>query len=218
MYLAATFLMLGCTEMGDVIEHDGLFMLKIKNGPFKTNCYYVRDNKNICYLIDPGMGINIITEALDYFGCKKIDFILCTHGHFDHVFGCSFFSQKFGVKPYIHQNDRSLLTSMKFQMMVCGVSAAYEKSDYLYFDDNIPNNVKLLHTPGHTPGSCVIAINNAYFTGDTLYLEDIPISKLPGYDERKLKNSIDLIERNLKLNTLVLPGHGAHGFYHTMTC
>lgn len=206
--------MLGCC---DRYEFDDLVVLKIVNGPFKTNCYLIEKQTNR-YLIDPGLDVNLICDVLKSVNIDKIDKILCTHGHFDHAAGCNMLSKEFGATPYLHSADFKIAKTGKFQMMMCGVDHQYTVPSFTPIEKLCDPFISIYHVPGHTPGSVAIKVDELYFTGDTLYLDIIPESKLPGYDKDSLRNSEVFLRNLIGLNSFVLSGHGRIGKINDQKC
>ena len=69
-------------------------------------------------------------------------------------------------------------------------------------------SVRFLHTPGHTPGSGMIAWNDNLFTGDSLYAHGVGLSDLPGEDHGQLRASLQAVWDEIGETTIIHPGHG----------
>lgn len=136
---------------------------------FDTNCFLVVEN-NKALLIDTGFDIQ---EILTYLEDNKIQLlaVLLTHGHFDHVYNAKKF-QELGFKIYIHSLDADKLNSDKNLGADFNVDLDHINADVLLEESNIKIDdfkVQVIHTPGHSKGSCCYIINDNFFTGDTIF-------------------------------------------------
>lgn len=176
-------------------------------GPFQANCYLLGDEEtHVCAVIDPGADApKVLAEAqeADY----KIQSILLTHGHFDHVNGVPGLLEAIpGLPVYIHQAD---------------TTEEPKKSDYALFFSPVPGlvfwnegdkvqvgnlTVEVLHTPGHTPGSVTLRVEDALFTGDTLFCMSCGRTDLEGGDKDALDRSLRRLYE-LEGDYRVFPGH-----------
>ncbi|MBR1384561.1 MAG: MBL fold metallo-hydrolase [Ruminococcus sp.] len=176
-----------------------------------TNSYIVASDSNNCVLIDAPDEADYILEQIDLFGLtlKKI---LLTHGHFDHVGAVAELVRKTGCEVYIHQNDLSRLADGDASAgSVFGIRSAEGFKDGTPFGDGDVITLdelefEVLHTPGHTPGSCCFLIDDCMFTGDTLFARSIGRTDLPGGDMAQMHRSL------LKIHYLfgdykIYPGH-----------
>ena len=171
-------------------------------GSYQTNCYMVwSDESDSCVLIDPGFDADFLLEQLEKID-KKLDAILLTHGHFDHVGAVNQLSDATDCEVYICKKDldpRQMLTSgptyythtypAKGAVTVAGLS------------------FELIYTPGHTPGSVCLQIEDVLFTGDTLFAGTCGRTDLPGGNHKTLMRSLDKLY-DLPGDFRVLPGHG----------
>lgn len=183
-------------------------------GKFKSNNYLVTNiESNLGALVDVGLETEEIEKFIDR---NKIILsgIVCTHGHFDHIGQSKKLAKKYCCDVYLHKSDFKVAKSSNFLMMAFGLDCKIEIPDFsiVPIDDLTVKlgsfNFNFIHTPGHTPGSCLIEIEGALFTGDTVYTEGIGLVNLPGESKSKLKQSI---LQNLDYITkakVILPGHG----------
>ncbi|CEP78519.1 MAG: MBL fold metallo-hydrolase [Defluviitoga tunisiensis] len=160
---------------------------------FQTNTYIINNE----IIIDPGEGVG-------QFVSKDHEFIvLLTHGHFDHILGLSEIKVK---ELYVHPLDVNLLQNPKENL-----SFLLDKPfSWLKPWKNISENYRVIHTPGHTPGSCVIHIGDYLFTGDTLFFDSIGRTDLPNSSTDDMKNSLKILKqyfKSLPRNTFIAPGH-----------
>ncbi len=180
-------------------------MLNIRTlpvGDYQTNCYLVwGEGAQWCVVIDPGDCPEQVLQATEEAGVK-IDAILLTHGHFDHVGGVRTIAAKTGCRIYIHRKEELLPDQMTGGMLF--YSNAYAEGDVLKLAGL---EITVLHTPGHTPGSVCLAVENTLFAGDTLFAGSIGRTDFPGGDVADMKKSLSRLG-NLTTDYRVLPGHG----------
>uniref|UniRef100_A0A7C4UDN3 MBL fold metallo-hydrolase n=1 Tax=candidate division WOR-3 bacterium TaxID=2052148 RepID=A0A7C4UDN3_UNCW3 len=182
--------------------------MEIKNfitGSLSTNTYII-EGKGGSIIIDPGSFVEVE---------KTPKFIINTHGHFDHIKGNRVYKEKFGANICIHLYDNDFLTSPVYngsilfdENVVSPPGDIFLKDgDSFIFEDE---EFRILHTPGHTPGSICILYKEFIFTGDTIMMFGIGRTDFYGGSEELIKKSI---ERILKIeeNLIVLPGHGPKG-------
>ncbi len=181
--------------------------------PFDTNCYIVseKDGKK-CIIVDPASSPSRITNIISERKLSPVSVVL-THGHFDHIGAADLLRKLYNVPLCIHEADAELL-----------VSPEKNASKYLTFDDVIitsadillkdgsiiefgKEKLRVMHTPGHTKGSCVLVGENALFSGDTLFRGGYGRCDLYGGNMSDLFLSL---ERLFFLNECltVYPGHG----------
>jgi glyoxylase-like metal-dependent hydrolase (beta-lactamase superfamily II) len=175
-------------------------------GMLSTNCYVASSQgSKQAIIIDPGLDLS--SEArpiLDYIAEKELNvkFIVNTHGHDDHIKGDALFQQKYNVPICIHMLDEHFIEDLE--------KAKFPPSLLLKDGCIIKvgnETLKVLHTPGHTPGSICLVGEKLVFTGDTLFAGGIGRTDFQGGSMRDMRNSLKkLVE--LPLNLLVYPGHG----------
>jgi glyoxylase-like metal-dependent hydrolase (beta-lactamase superfamily II) len=186
---------------------------KIKGGYIESNCFFCKDDiSGIGVLIDSGLdGVEIDSQLME-FGLVP-NHIFCTHGHFDHVGGAFYLQKKYGCNVFLHEKDRKIFRSSNFLMMAMNIDFKINLANVTYVSDDFSFEfgrqiLRYILTPGHTPGSSVIEVGSAWFTGDTLYSKGVGLSSLPGADDKILKQSILKIWGGLTEDRLVCPGHG----------
>lgn len=169
-------------------------------GIYGTNCYVViLDSGEV--IIDPGDGALEWIEKV----CKNPLAILCTHGHFDHIYDCEEIRNKFNTKIYIPKDDAFMCENDPF-----GLLKAKFKPDIMVDDkDEIElGGVKFCfhHFAGHTPGSSVITAENVMFSGDFIFKNSIGRYDFPFSDGALMKESLN---RVLEFKDYrIYPGHG----------
>ncbi|MBN1405656.1 MAG: MBL fold metallo-hydrolase [Candidatus Omnitrophica bacterium] len=180
-------------------------------GELETNCYLLADeNSKKCAVIDPGGDFYKIRKHIDRKGFAPV-FIINTHGHADHILS----DDEFNLPIYIHEDDAGFLTDPQRNLSgLYGGLTVRRKPDMLLKDgDTIELSslmIKVIHTPGHTPGGICLLCEDILFSGDTLFAAGVGRTDLPGGDEAKLIHSIEkklyLLDENIK----VFPGHGGY--------
>ena len=171
-------------------------------GDYQTNCYIIyNENSPTCVVLDPGYEPERVLAAVNGLG-KAVEAILLTHGHFDHVGGVKAIAEATHCRVYLHENDLSL--------------PPYYTGDPLYYTDNYADGdilelaglqIKVLHTPGHTPGSVCLVCEDVIFSGDTLFAGTCGRTDLPGSSPAQMKQSLARLKA-LEGDYRVLPGHG----------
>lgn len=182
---------------------------RIVVGALETNCYILADlDSKECVLIDPGSdGGGIISEVKKY--GLNIKCIINTHGHGDHISS----NGKFKAPIYIHNLDADFLRDSKLNLSASfGFAIKSPSASRLLKDGDIIKignlELKVLHTPGHTPGSISLLSDGVVFSGDTLFMGGIGRTDFTYGSEEKLINSIKKKLFALNKDTVVYPGHG----------
>lgn len=190
-------------------------MSKIKNiisGQLETNCWLIYDDiTKVAIIIDPGEDGSAVIEAIEKLALKP-ELLINTHGHFDHILSDDVIRKKYNIPLAIHKDDIPFLTDInKNASYVIGkptvinypeIIFEYEKSYKTSFC-----NYSVINTPGHTPGSVCILIDNNLFSGDTLFKESVGRTDFPGSSPLAMKKSLQKIKQ-LDKKILVYPGHG----------
>jgi glyoxylase-like metal-dependent hydrolase (beta-lactamase superfamily II) len=188
---------------------------KILGGALPSNCYILEANvPGGCILIDTCLDWQLIDSALQNLGLNPHQ-IFCTHGHFDHVGSAYSLQEKYGCNVYLHKADERVVKASNFLLMACRIDQRITLPSITYVEDEFScclgeDVLKFTHVPGHTPGSCIIELGNAWFTGDTIYSYGVGLSSVPGSNSEELKRSLNLIWNDLNSRRIVYPGHGVH--------
>lgn len=195
----------------------------------ETNSYLVI-NGSRAFVVDPGGDADKIALRAEENGAL-IEAVLLTHAHFDHIGGVSRLTMLCGeeiqaveelkrqesrkrsrVCVFMHREDAEFINSYK--NLAFSVDARVESftPDVLLCGGETLNiaglEVKVLHTPGHTPGGVCYLTENSLFTGDTLFSMSYGRTDFPGGDFKALKNSIVNKIFRLTGDLAVYPGHG----------
>jgi glyoxylase-like metal-dependent hydrolase (beta-lactamase superfamily II) len=181
-------------------------------GRLQTNCYILQ-SKSTALIVDPGDEPERILRFLNDVGGKPSQ-IIATHTHFDHVLGVDTIRSKLKIPFLIHHDDLSMLESMQSrvrQIMGFEVPPPPEVDSYLKNGDLLKmgdETIRILHTPGHSPGSISLSGDGYVLTGDALFNQSIGRTDLPGGDLKILMHSIREGLFKLDDDTIVYPGHG----------
>ena len=177
-------------------------------GPLGTNCYIVAadEDSREAVVIDPAAHPDRIREAL---AGRSVAAFLLTHGHFDHTGALSGFA---GVPIYIHPLDAPMLSDpyLSVAEMVHdrkprpAASHTVGEGDVLRLAGL---EIRVLHTPGHTPGGVTYQIGDALFTGDTLFQGSYGRTDFPGGNYATEMSSIRRL-LSMPGDRAVYPGHG----------
>jgi len=190
-----------------------MFLEQLQVGPLETNCYIVADEKSrIAAIIDPGGEadkiINAVNEAeLD------VKYIFLTHGHGDHIAALKEVRDATGAAIVIHEEDAHMLSSAESNLsfllgegfVQLAADIKLKGNEEFHLGDLV---LKIIHTPGHTPGGISIQVDNVVFTGDALFAGSIGRTDFPGGSYDKLISSIQEKLLVLADDTKIYPGHG----------
>ena len=195
-------------------------MIRIKRFEFAANCYVVSDDTGECVIIDPCAHYRRHRENFKYYICKeqlKPVRCLLTHGHYDHLLSCDQVKDEFGLYPEIHYGDKPWIARVEMKIEeVFGKDGFHHdivKPQRFLDDDEIirfgHHELKVIHTPGHSPGSVVFYCEDekAAFTGDTLFRGDIGRSDLMFGWDVDLMQSLKMLTNLLPDDCVIWPGH-----------
>ncbi|MFC1789255.1 MBL fold metallo-hydrolase [Thermodesulfobacteriota bacterium] len=182
-------------------------------GPLMANCFICGCSKTKeAVVIDPGGDANIILLSLAD-SKLKAKYIINTHGHFDHVSANGKMKDATGAEILIHPLDAPMLEKLSSNAAFFGVSVensppcdqTLEEGDTVSFGDI---TLKVIHTPGHTPGGISLYTNGVVFVGDTLFAGSIGRTDFPGGDFNTLISSIKTKLFKMEDDIRVFSGHG----------
>lgn len=193
-------------------------MLKFETftlGPLQTNCYLITEETGKRgFIIDPGMQPKRLLERIKDL---RIEAIVLTHAHFDHMGGVDAVRKAAGCPVYLHDLEAEWLTDAKKN----GSARWSDVTPPLTTDpaefslaegqklELIGHTFKVMHTPGHSPGSVSLICDEHLISGDVLFRMSVGRTDLPGGRERDLYDSIRGKLYKLDPNVRVYPGHGA---------
>ena len=182
-------------------------IMRFPLGPVLTNLYVVSENGH-GFIVDAVVKSDLVTNYIKD-NSIKIDFILQTHTHFDHVLGLEYYKNLYNVDVFASSESRDIANDKYYNL-------AYDYDDLNVPIDNFLTDkevitdfkIKALKTPGHSLDSISYLIGDYLFSGDTLFKGSIGRADFPGGDYETLIGSINEKYRVLDSNTVVYPGHG----------
>lgn len=182
-------------------------------GQMGANCYIIGcEQTKEGAVIDPGEeGRRIVAKAKEL--GLNIKSIILTHGHIDHIMAVDAVKEATGAQILIHREDAPMLVDGKKNMSYfMGSLKNYSAADVLLKDGDtikVGNlELKVLHTPGHTPGGICLVVEGKIISGDTLFEGSVGRSDFPGGSHDTLIASIKNKLMAYQDETKVYPGHG----------
>lgn len=186
--------------------------------PFQENTFVLSDETGECIIIDAGMDDtmeeNEITHYIESNQLKPV-LLVNTHAHVDHILGCSFLAEKYGLEFVAHKDCEFFMKRAQQSAMMFGITIKDVKKIDRYIDENDDlifgnSKMEILHTPGHADGSlCFYSKEDAFvITGDVLFNQSIGRTDLPTGNYDVLQKSIWEKLFTLPDETTVYPGHG----------
>jgi hydroxyacylglutathione hydrolase len=188
-----------------------MFVKQMQVGQMAVFAYLVGDTvTGDALVIDPADNTKeIIAEAQK--NKLRINYIINTHGHVDHIGGNAEMQKLTGAKIIVHEDDAIMLTSTPSMMLKMFGAKQSPPADILVKDGDIISvgNValKVIHTPGHSPGGMCLYTHGYVFSGDTLFVEAVGRTDLPGGSWQVMYKSIQERLFSLPDDTKVMPGH-----------
>lgn len=203
----------------------------IKTGPFGVNSLIVETEQKKCFVVDPaGCALCHDENAItDYLKNKELECvaIVLTHSHFDHITGIMPVKKAFpNAEIYIHQSEAAELQNPPGPMnsflidffaipQILDTLVSQPPAEHFLHDGSQFFGWKVLHTPGHSPGSICLynKAQNALISGDTLFAYgNYGRTDMYGGDESSIIHSLSRLKDEISYDTLVYPGHDSFGF------
>jgi glyoxylase-like metal-dependent hydrolase (beta-lactamase superfamily II) len=186
-------------------------------GAFQCNCSILAcpDVKE-AIVVDPGGEHQRILEVVRHYDLT-VKWIIHTHAHLDHIYETRDVKEQAGGTIALHRDDAFLYDGFAMQAAMFGwqVRPTLPVDHWLSDGESLPFGKQLaevLHTPGHTPGSCCFKLDTAdgplLLAGDTLFQRSIGRTDLPGGDYATIERSIQRRIYTLDPDTAVICGHG----------
>ncbi len=190
-----------------------MVLIRVIVGPLQVNCFILADEKTKdAVVIDPGDDAEDILKIIKE-KSFKVKYIVNTHGHFDHIGANKAVKDATGAELLIHEADAPVLASAAQHSRDFGMRPVtsppadrYVKHGEVITAGEV--SLKILHTPGHSPGGICLLEEGMVFTGDALFAGSIGRTDLPGGDLMTLLGSIKTNLMNLPDDTKVFSGHG----------
>jgi hydroxyacylglutathione hydrolase len=216
---------LGSLEKGLV---GALLLERITAGPWQTNTYVLAKSPNqSCVVIDPGFeSVKPLADVFNRFGLEPAGIVL-THGHLDHVASVPDISEKYSIPVWVHPEDEILLSEPAAGLSPDSVplleqfygtkSPSFRPTTlHLYQDGDTIDvagfQLKVLHSPGHTPGCSVLSFadgeTKVMISGDVLFNNGIGRTDLPRSSAPDMARSLARLMASFTDEVVVYPGHG----------
>lgn len=193
-----------------------MFLERVLVGRLVTNCYVVCDEESgIGAVIDPGVFSAEVENAIKRSGMKSLGFILCTHGHFDHICGVAKLKKAYPEArvcigkedaSYLVDGRLSMATAFKMDFEPCAPDEELSHNDEFTIG-NI--NVRVFSAPGHTPGGVLYILEKerVIFTGDTLFRGSVGNTGFEGGNAFTLMNTLEKM-KSFDDDYAIYSGHG----------
>ncbi len=187
-------------------------MLSVKSavfGSLENNCYLITDTATgKSALIDC---TEYSDKMKDFISGYQLEYILLTHGHFDHIAGVKAVKELTGAKVVISREDAEMLSSSKASLAAfCLAEHNNTEADFLVSDGNVirlgESEIRVIATPGHTKGGVCYLCGDKLFTGDTLFFCSCGRTDFPGGSSAEIVKSLNKLAA-LDGNPAVYPGH-----------
>ncbi len=179
-----------------------------------ASCTYILgdDTTKEAVMIDPGYTQKEADVFIEEEGLKLI-YIIDTHGHADHVHNNAYFKEKYGAEILIHELDAVALTDnqtnlseyLGYALNSPPADRYIDEGDVIRFGEE---ELIVLHTPGHTPGSISLIRGKAIFVGDLVFNGSVGRTDLKGGDSEQLMSVLKEKILPLPDETIIYSGHG----------
>lgn len=183
-------------------------------GPLETNCYLLWDcDTNSAAIIDPGGDAERIIDEIRSMDLR-VERILITHGHIDHCYCAGDIAEQYGTPLVMHPSDVEMLQiglEIAGQFYNMAEYRPIKPSEFVSNEDVLHigrNRVRVIHTPGHSPGSVSFVADVGIFCGDAVFAGSIGRTDFPGGSHALLIQSIKSKILSFPDETVLYPGHG----------
>lgn len=189
-----------------------MIIKRFEVGPILVNSYIVGCEKTGAgAIVDPGDEGDMLVDEAKKLGLR-IDQIINTHGHLDHIAANREVKELTGAKIYIHRLDADMLTDAEKNMSLFLYEPIISPAADEYLEEGRIHKIgsiefKILHVPGHSAGSVCLAAEDVVIVGDTLFAGSVGRSDFPGCSHELLIKGIKEKLMTLGDHFKVLPGH-----------
>ena len=180
-------------------------------GKIRTNCYLAMNKEsNELFIVDPGDEADLIVRTIQEMKGKP-EGILLTHGHYDHILAVEELKRKFRIPVIACEAEADTL--LHPEKNLSEETSCSIKPDRLLKDNEeftlAGAKIRVLHTPGHTKGSCCYYLKDegVLFSGDTLFCCSVGRTDFPGGNTAEIIHSLHRLISELPEETEVYPGH-----------
>lgn len=184
-----------------------MMIRRFVEGPVMTNMYVVSDENNEGFLVDCAYPSERVKQYIEDNNIK-INFIIQTHTHFDHVLGLEYFKNLYDVNVYASEDSKEIANDKDYNL-------AYSYDVNVPIDNYLKDgvvfskyNILAIKTPGHTLDSMSYKVGDVLFSGDTLFKQSIGRTDFPGGNYNQIIDSIKNKFSKFDGDTKVLSGHG----------
>jgi len=180
-------------------------------GNFSVFCYLIGDEEaGEGLFIDPADETEMLISEAKSHGLK-VKYVVNTHAHVDHIMGNAEMVKQTGAKIVIHEEDAPRLVRQPKDLLMMFKAKPSPPADILVKDGDFIQvgkiGLKVLHTPGHSPGGMSLYVEGMVFTGDTLFVGSVGRTDFPGSSWETMEASIRNKLYTLPGKTIVYPGH-----------
>ena len=180
-------------------------------GEIATNCYLIEDEASgALAVIDPGDRCEELYEEIDRRG-GKLEYVLLTHGHFDHILGVSALCERYSPTVCACEQERVVLQRGLYNLTsVHNIRLNSFVVDRFLNDSDIiklgESEIRFISTPGHTVGSGCYIVGDCVFSGDTIFCESVGRTDFPTSSFSDMRRSVARV-RDLDGDYRIYPGH-----------
>jgi len=196
----------------DERQRIGMEIVRYQRGPMDNNTYLLIDESTRdAALVDPSFDSEKLWTDIEARNVQ-VRYILNTHAHFDHIIGNAFYVEKTGAPLALHRADLKILQALPEQARRFRFEAAPSPEPTLFLEEGQTltlgnSKIRVVHTPGHSPGSVTFLFDDVAIVGDVLFKGSIGRTDFPGCSLQTLLHSIRTQLLTLPDETKVLPGH-----------
>ena len=184
-------------------------------GSWKSNCYVIIGksfDSSHALIVDPSLDAGQLVDFLKEKNAR-LDAIVLTHGHFDHILTLDDLRDRTKAPVYIHKNDAEMLSDGEKNAFAFffGYDMKRKDADRLLDDGEIirlgDEELKVISTPGHSKGSICLMGDHFIVTGDTIFAQGFGRCDLHGGDAETLRHTINML-KDFDEGLTIYPGHG----------